>query len=117
RPEPVREVKKTYTRPPKPQCVPVQGRPLDYLTEARNIPGHVLAAYKVAASGDDIIFPFLLPDGVLALAKSRKAEDGAKPKPTAADCEPVLFGWQAIPSNAREVVITEGEIDALSWAA
>lgn len=117
RPEPMREVRKTYQRPPKPACSAVQGKPLDYLTEARNIPASVLASYKVASSGEDIIFPFLLPDGVLALAKSRKAEDGAKPRPTAADCEPVLFGWQAIPANAREVVITEGEIDALSWAA
>ncbi len=117
RPEPYREPKKTYTRPPKPQCTAAQGRVLDYLTENRNIPGHVIADYKVAASGDDIIFPFLLPDGVLALAKARKAEDGAKPRPTAANCEPVLFGWQAIPDSARTVVITEGEIDALSWAA
>jgi twinkle protein len=85
--------------------------------KTRNIPGYVLAQYKVASNDDEIIFPFLLPDGILALAKSRKAEDGAKPKPTAADCEPVLFGWQAIPSDAREIVITEGEIDALSWAA
>jgi twinkle protein len=29
----------------------------------------------------------------------------------------VLFGWQAIPAEAREVVITEGEIDAMSMAA
>jgi twinkle protein len=117
RPEPYREPKKTYTRPPKPQCTAAQGKVRDYLTEARNIPGHVLDAYKIGAQGDDIIFPFLLPDGVLALAKARKAEDGAKPRPTAANCEPVLFGWQAIPADARQVVITEGEIDALSWAA
>jgi twinkle protein len=117
RPEPYRQPVRTYTRPKKPTCSAVHGRPLDYLAEDRNIPGDVLAKYKVASNDDEIIFPFLLPDGILALAKSRKAEDGAKPKPTAADCEPVLFGWQAIPSDAREIVITEGEIDALSWAA
>jgi twinkle protein len=117
RPEPYRQPTRTYTRPNKPVCTPLRGHPLDYLREDRNIPGDILAKYKVASNGDEIIFPFLLPDGQLALAKSRKAEDGAKPKPTAADCEPVLFGWQAIPSHAREVVITEGEIDALSWAA
>ena len=117
RPEPYREPQKTYQRPPRPECKAIAGKPLDYLTENRNIPAHVLLAYKVAAHGDDIIFPFLLPDGTLALAKSRKAEDGAKPKPTAADCEPILFGWQAMPANSRDVVITEGEIDALSWAA
>lgn len=116
RPEPYREPKKSYQRPPKPQCTSAQGKVRDYLTENRNIDPAILDAYKIGAQGDDIIFPFLLPDGTLALAKARKAEDGAKPKPTAANCEPVLFGWQAIPSDAREVVITEGEIDALSWA-
>src|SRR5262249_48631484 len=30
------------------------------------------------------------------------------------DCEPVLFGWQAIDPEAREVTITEGELDAMS---
>lgn len=117
RPEPYRQPARTFTRPKKPTCRPIQGQPLDYLTEARNIPSDVLTRYKVASNGDEIVFPFLLPDGVLALAKSRKAEDGAKPKPTAAECEPVLFGWQAVADNAREIIITEGEIDALSWAA
>lgn len=117
RPHPYREPERTYTRPAKPKCVAAAGVVRDYLTENRNIPGHILELYKVAAQGDDIVFPFLLPDGVLAMAKTRKAEDGAKPKPTAKDCEPILFGWQAIPVDAREVVLTEGEIDALSWAA
>lgn len=117
RPEPVRDPRPSYTRPPKPQCVAPAGRARDYLTEERNIPGHVLAAYKIGESGDSIVFPFLLPDGVLALAKARKAVDGATPMPTAANCEPILFGWQAVPENARDLIITEGEIDAMSWAA
>ena len=118
RPEPFRDVRPVYTRPEKPKGArSVEGRAKDYLTEDRNIPGHILTAYKVAARGDEIIFPFLLPGGELALAKVREAKDGAKPRPTAADCEPILFGWQAIPDSARSVVITEGEIDALSWAA
>lgn len=117
RPEPYRKPERTFTRPPKPKCSAPTGRVLDYLTEDRNIPGEILARYKVAASGDDIIFPFLLPGGDLALAKARKAVDGARPAPTTADCEPILFGWQAVPDNAREIIITEGEIDALSWAA
>ena len=117
RPEPYREPRKTYQRPPKPKCAAAQGKALDYLTDVRNIPKETIATYKVASQGDEIIFPFLLPDGELALAKARKAEDGAKPRPTAADCEPILFGWQAIPDTARDVVICEGEIDALSWAS
>lgn len=117
RQRPFQEPKKTYQRPPKPKCVVPAGKVKDYLRDVRNISSEVIAAYKVGESGDDIIFPFLLPNGELALVKKRRAEDGAKPIPTAADCEPVLFGWQAIPDDARSVVLTEGEIDALSWAS
>lgn len=117
RPERFGGERQTYTRPPKPNVTKPKGKVHDYLTEVRNIPEAVLTAYKIGAFGDEIIFPFLLPDGELALAKARKAEDGAAPKPTAANCEPVLFGWQAVPAEAREVIITEGEIDAMSWAA
>ncbi len=117
RPDPYREPRRNYQRPPKPKCRPPQERVLDYLREDRAIPADVIARYKIGEDGDDIVFPFLLPDGILALVKKRKAVDGAKPVPTAKDCEPVLFGWQAIPDSAREIVITEGEIDALSWAA
>ena len=32
-------------------------------------------------------------------------------KPTEAGCRPILFGWQAVPDDAREITICEGEID------
>lgn len=117
RPRAAHQPKKTYIRPPKPKCTAPQGRVKDYLTEERNIPLEIIERYKVGEQGDRIVFPFLLPNGDLALVKVRKAEAGAKPIPTAKESEPVLFGWQAIDPNAREVVIVEGEIDALSWAA
>lgn len=114
--EPARDPKPQYVRPPKPKCVKPRARVRDYLVEVRAIDPAVLDAYHVGEDGDRIIFPFLLPGGELAMAKVREAIDGAKPVPTAANCEPVLFGWQAIPDSAREVVLTEGEIDALSMA-
>ena len=118
RPQPYREAKRGYKRPPKPSCSPPAHRVRDYLTEDRNIPAEILARYKIGEQNrDTIIFPFLLPDGTLAMAKAREAKDKGKTVPTAANCEPVLFGWQAIHPNARTVVLTEGEIDALSWAA
>jgi twinkle protein len=117
RPQITRPMERSWIRPPKPQCQKPQARVLDYLREDRNLPDEVIARYRVGEYGDEIVFPFLLPDGELAMAKVRKAEPGAKPRPTAANCEPVLFGWQAMPQDAREVVITEGEIDALAMAA
>jgi twinkle protein len=117
-PRPYTAPRTNWKRPPKPNVRTPSGRGLAYLTEDRNLPADVIGAYKIGEeAGDAIVFPFLLPDGTLALAKRRDSVDGAKPKPTAADCEPVLFGWQAMPPNARACVITEGEIDAMSWAA
>jgi twinkle protein len=117
RPQPYRDPRPDYIRPPKPQCRPPQARVLDYLKEDRNIPREVIERYKIGEDGSRIIFPFLLPDGTLAMAKAREATAGAKPVPTAANCEPVLFGWQAIAENERAIVLTEGEIDALSMAS
>ena len=105
-----------FKRPPKPDCRVPKAQVLDYLAGQRNIPIEILNLYRVREAGATIIFPFLKPDGTLALVKSRPAEDGGKPKPTTAECEPILFGWQAVPDDARSIVITEGEIDALSWA-
>jgi len=81
RPEPIRDPKPSYTRPPKPQCSAPVAKVLDYLTVDRNIPGHVLGLYKIGEAGDTMVFPFLPPDGSLAMAKSRQAIDGASPKP------------------------------------
>jgi twinkle protein len=113
-PKAFREKAREYTRPPKPKCAAPKGKVLDYLRENRNISSEAITAYKVAEAGDKIIFPFLNTEGELCLAKARVAADGQKSVPTAKDCEPILFGWQAIPDDAREVTITEGEIDALS---
>ena len=88
---------------------------LDYLREVRNISADAIAAYKIGETDKgDIVFPFIKRDGTLAMAKVREPKDGAKPKPTASNCEPILMGWQAVPEDARIAYITEGEIDALS---
>lgn len=116
-PESYHLVEKTYTRPEKPKCRKPVGRVMDYLTEDRNLPMSAIDAYKIGEAGSRIVFPFLTPDGQLVMVKEREAVDGAKSKPTTADCEPILFGWQAIPDDAREVTITEGEIDAPSMYA
>jgi twinkle protein len=57
------------------------------------------------------MFPFLR-DGELIAAKYRKLPKSFRQD---AECEPCLFGWQAIPDNCRTVVIAEGELDAMAW--
>jgi twinkle protein len=46
----------------------------------------------------------------------KRGEGGKKIIRASKDSKPRLFGWQAIPPSARSVVITEGEIDALTVA-
>jgi len=106
--------KKIYKLPPQPKCHAPQGVALHYLREVRNLSAEVIAAYNIGEDDrGNIIFPFL-KDEKLFMAKRREPKDGAKPVPTAKDCEPTLMGWHTVRDNDRELYITEGEIDALS---
>lgn len=109
---PLQSPKREYKTPPKPKCQTPKSAVKEYLN-GRGISDATIAAYRVGENGSKMIFPFLR-DGNLVLAKAREAADGAAPKPTSADCEPILFGWQVIGNDARSVLITEGEIDAMS---
>ena len=116
RPSFTRPARREYVRPEKPRVVKPRDLVKDYLCEARNLPETVLDRYKVGGKEMAICFPFIR-DGELIMYKVRDPVDGASPKPLVADCEKILFGWQAIDPDARTVVITEGEIDALSMSA
>lgn len=85
-----------------------------WLTGERKLPLESVHAYRLASRGDRLMFPYLDQAGELVFAKYRRL-----PKQFSADaeCEPILFGWQAVPSSARSVVICEGELDAIAWHA
>src|SRR5690606_4912652 len=107
---------KNYVRPPKPKAHSPKGPELEWLTTERRLAEDTIAASKVASDNGHVYFPFLR-GGELVMCKLRgiKEIDGKKKiMPTSKDQEPCLFGWQAIPESAREVVICEGEIDAMS---
>lgn len=107
---------KSYTRPAKPGCVAPRGEVLKYL-EGRKITAEAVRAYKVAAGKEDteIVFPYLRDDELVNVKYLKLARpDGKKQIRLEKDCEPCLFGWQAIPEVSRSVTICEGEIDALS---
>lgn len=108
---------RTYRRPERPRCTVPKSVVLTYLTEERKLSAEVLRRYQIGEDNRTIVLPSKLPSGDLAFVKylgvDRTAE-GKKKTRVEADCEPVLFGWQAIDPEARQVVLTEGEIDAMT---
>jgi twinkle protein len=117
--------KKTYRKPSPArgtQKLSDQGPALTYLMSGRGLSLETIQAYRLAQRQDpkhgwQIVFPFKRNDELLNvkyLALERTA-DGKKIISFEGECELCLFGWQAIPEDARSVVITEGELDALSW--
>ncbi|WP_404977375.1 toprim domain-containing protein [Bartonella sp. AP258QHHD] len=100
RPKPFMAPHRSYRRPPVPTGRPPQNLVKTYLHKERHIPLEIIKRYRIGEDGEKIIFPFYKPDGTLALVKERLAQAGAKTKPTASQCEPILFGWQALyPTN------------------
>lgn len=110
--------KRKSQRPTKPQCV----KPKDEIAawfDGRRITQKSIDAYKIGQQGNTIVFPFFSPEGELELVKFRDidAEKASGKKKIWSNSEPEyhLFGWQAVVDNDRNIVICEGEIDALSW--
>lgn len=109
--------KREYQRPAKPKCnsLKVQSPVMAYLTQERKLSPEALGAYKIAEAGSEIVFPSLRGGELIAIKYlSLTRENGKKKIRVEAQCEPCLFGWQAIPEDAREVTICEGEIDAMT---
>ena len=116
RPEFEPRQRKTYRRPEKPKCRVPQEAVLDYLREDRNLSAEAIKTYRVAEQGREIVFPSLVGEDLVFVKylSVDRSPEGKKITRVESGCEPVLFGWQAIPPDAREIVITEGEVNAMS---
>lgn len=121
-PEKVRE----YTKPKMPASVtPMEQDVLNYLT-IRRLSKEAIEAYRVGTAGNRlkpedrwIVLPSYDIHGELVQVKYIglvRDENGKKRVRTAKEAAPALFGWQAIPKLGRQLIITEGEVDAMSWA-
>lgn len=109
--------RKSYRRPDKPRCGQVRGDALAYLTETRGLSMAACDAYRVSLTPEgEIVFPLLVNSEFwnAKYLRPRATPQGKNGWRQESGCEPCLFGWQAIPDSAKAVVITEGEIDALS---
>jgi twinkle protein len=115
---------KTYTKPSPKKCVKLkeQSPVMDYLINERQLAPGVLELYRIAESsgdhGPEIVFPSRGPGGDLINIKYtalKREENGKKIIRQTKGCAPSLFGWHALNKGVREVVISEGEIDAMTW--
>ena len=110
----------------------MEGSPVwKWLTEERKIGPETIRTYKIGEAfiqkGERrcVVFPFYDPAGNLIRLKFRDIEDKnymfLHPKSADADkyehgASLHLFGIQGVPLETGNIVITEGEIDALSFA-
>jgi twinkle protein len=86
-----------------------------FRSAGRGLTAETVKKYKVAESGNKIVFPYLRDKDLIFVKYLNVERDNGKKKiSTEAGCEPCLFGWQAINSKDRQVTICEGEIDAMT---
>ncbi|CAM3376988.1 hypothetical protein ESCO106035_02465 [Escherichia coli] len=97
---------------------------LEYL-QSRGISPEIVKRYEVVSgkvwNGERELDALVIPykrDGELLQVKriSTERPDGKKVIMAEGDCEPCLFGWQALDAGVRAVVLCEGEIDCMSYA-
>lgn len=87
----------------------------DYF-DKRRISAKTLKYYSVCVFKNDIAFPFIIDDEVvnvkyLTPRKTPQCKNSWRQEKNAMPC---LFGWHVVNDNDQVIVITEGEIDALS---
>jgi twinkle protein len=114
---------RTYRKPDKAGVSRVSPQHAAWLRDERKLPDESVAAYKLASRDGKLMFPYIVGDE-LVFAKYRRLFDASgAPIPkkqqfsAESECEPVLFGWQAINPCARAVCIVEGELDAIAMHA
>ena len=98
-----REPSRQYNRPQK-RIEPLSDAHRQWLN-GRGLTDEVIDRLRIGSQGDAVAFPSYIGDE-LAAVKYRTLD---KRMWSEKDCEPVLFGWQAIPERARSVAIVEGE--------
>lgn len=109
--------RKSFQKPAKPEGLSKpKSKALEYL-HGRGLSQKSIGAYRVGeAPGNWIVFPSIRDDDTVYIKylNLQRDESGKKRIKAEAGCEPILFGMQTIPENQSFLVISEGELDALS---
>lgn len=126
--------KKKYRKPDKPKnakALTPTSPVMKYLTEERKLTPETIKAYNIGEcpeigpwsgwkkqepwKGPWIIFSYRNGEEVHSIKYLHlKRNKGKKITLVESNCMPTLFGWRTIPDDAREITLTEGEIDASS---
>ncbi|STT37666.1 DNA primase (bacterial type) [Klebsiella pneumoniae] len=117
--------KKTFSRPTK-KGVKKANHCYDYLA-SRGITRETADQFRVSDAvvwyHDEnrevaaVAYPYIRNGELLQVKRISTERPGGKKLIMAeADCEPSLFGWQAMDAKARAVVLCEGEIDCMTYS-
>lgn len=101
---------KAYQRPSKEGVTPLLPQHGQWL-QSRKITERTASKFKLASHKGALMFPYLR-GGELIAAKYRGVPE--KKFWASADTEPCLFGWHVLSGREREIVLVEGEMDALA---
>lgn len=121
---------KEYRRPVVKNVRTPHNGTVEYLTQMRALLPDTIKTFQLGEQAERrfqindgashtcpaVVFPFKV-DGDLRFIKYLGIErpEGKKLTTVEAGCEPVLFGWHALPPNQRTVIICEGEFNSMSW--
>lgn len=101
-----------------------EGRAFKWLTEVRKLSQNTIDAFKISVEQTPspcVVFPSYSPEGVILNRSYRtvpKSPDEKKKVWQDTGCAPSLFGWHALTPEAkrsRSIVLSEGQIDAMTW--
>lgn len=87
----------------------------DYLKNERKLTEEIITKFKIGAENRYILFLYWRDDELIQVKRLHlDRPDNKKQILVEADCEPCLFGWDAVNRNSRTITLCEGEIDAMT---
>lgn len=115
---------KEYSKPSKKGITFIANAAQFYLHTTRQIPRDVIELYRIAMTDDEkaIVFPYLHEDApnaaqMIKYLALERDEHGKKNTWTSKNTPKVLFGKHTVRPDDRYIIITEGEVDAMSYRA
>lgn len=109
--------RRTYNKPKPTSQYATPDTPGGKYLMSRGISERTLAAFKVGEANGVLEFRFADAEKnthVHSKFLSLVRKNGKKEMRASANTRPILYGWQAIKNSDRRVIITEGEIDAMT---